>query len=211
MRQRRDVVEIDARVFDYAMMGLVGSQAKILLFLESVGASVTPVKMSASRLAKATGLTRRHVQIVCSRMRERGLLHVKRAETQLGDPDSNRLSILLDSIPETEKPPVDAPTAESKMPQVPRAARPGRAGSALRNRVFSRDGWACVYCGRTVQELPDGEALTADHIVPVADGGPTVEGNLVACCTRCNSTKGKKPILEALSRAEGFRNCLPRP
>jgi len=55
--------------------------------------------------------------------------------------------------------------------------------AAVRRAVESRDGSRCVYCGSR-------EEITLDHVVPEAEGGPTVETNLVCCCASCNTTKG---------------------
>jgi len=43
----------------------------------------------------------------------------------------------------------------------------------------------CHYCGRA---FPARE-LTMDHIVPIARGGKTTKGNVVACCKECNTRK----------------------
>jgi 5-methylcytosine-specific restriction endonuclease McrA len=43
----------------------------------------------------------------------------------------------------------------------------------------------CAYCGRTVAP----RELTMDHVVPVARGGRSVRGNVVASCKDCNSRK----------------------
>ncbi|WBO23950.1 HNH endonuclease [Sphingomonas abietis] len=48
--------------------------------------------------------------------------------------------------------------------------------------VIHRDG-SCVYCGTT-------EDLTADHVIPVCQGGPHDMENLVAACHGCNKSKG---------------------
>jgi 5-methylcytosine-specific restriction endonuclease McrA len=44
----------------------------------------------------------------------------------------------------------------------------------------------CYYCGKkfTAKEL------TLDHIVPLARGGKTTTGNVVAACLECNKNKG---------------------
>jgi 5-methylcytosine-specific restriction endonuclease McrA len=52
-----------------------------------------------------------------------------------------------------------------------------------RAKVLERDGWTCVYC--------HGPADTVDHIIPVSQGGPGTEDNLVAACRSCNSRRGK--------------------
>ncbi|MCP3968173.1 MAG: HNH endonuclease [Lentisphaerae bacterium] len=43
----------------------------------------------------------------------------------------------------------------------------------------------CHYCGK---KFPAGE-LTMDHVVPVARGGRSNKGNIVACCKECNNDK----------------------
>jgi hypothetical protein len=55
--------------------------------------------------------------------------------------------------------------------------------NGLRTVVMERDGRRCVYCNAT-------EDLDVDHVVPTSRGGPTVEGNLVTSCRRCNNLKG---------------------
>jgi len=44
---------------------------------------------------------------------------------------------------------------------------------------------ACHYCGKTV----GAEALTMDHVVPVARGGRSTRSNVVPCCGVCNKEK----------------------
>jgi len=43
----------------------------------------------------------------------------------------------------------------------------------------------CAYCGRSVGAA----ALTMDHVVPVARGGRSSKGNVVAACKDCNNRK----------------------
>ncbi len=43
----------------------------------------------------------------------------------------------------------------------------------------------CAYCGREVGS----KALTLDHVVPVARGGKSAKGNVVAACKECNNKK----------------------
>jgi 5-methylcytosine-specific restriction protein A len=43
----------------------------------------------------------------------------------------------------------------------------------------------CHYCGKQV----GADALTMDHVVPVARGGRSTKGNVVPCCEACNKTK----------------------
>lgn len=55
----------------------------------------------------------------------------------------------------------------------------------LRNRVYARDGWRCLWCGST-------QDLTLDHIWPWSLGGEDTEDNLRTLCRSCNSSKGAK-------------------
>lgn len=51
--------------------------------------------------------------------------------------------------------------------------------------VLARDGYECAYCGQ--------DATTVDHIVSLKAGGdPIALDNMVACCKRCNSSKGSR-------------------
>ena len=43
----------------------------------------------------------------------------------------------------------------------------------------------CAYCAREV----GARELTMDHVVPVARGGRSVRGNVVASCKECNNRK----------------------
>ena len=64
--------------------------------------------------------------------------------------------------------------------------------------LFLRDGYTCQYCGTHVADLPFGVFLTRDHILPLADGGPDVWGNVVACCSTCNQRKKRLPCSPAV-------------
>jgi hypothetical protein len=65
----------------------------------------------------------------------------------------------------------------------PSAVRPGTSSwRALRQMIFERDGFACVYCGN----LDD---LACDHVHPRSRGGKNDPSNLVTACKPCNSSK----------------------
>lgn len=60
--------------------------------------------------------------------------------------------------------------------------------------IFRRDGFRCIYCGRT-SLCENGEvALHADHVVPQREGGATVAANLVTSCSRCNVEKNSEGL-----------------
>lgn len=58
---------------------------------------------------------------------------------------------------------------------------------ALRFKVFRRDEFKCVACGRSVK---DGIVLNIEHLHPLSKGGTWAIDNLVTMCFECN--QGKK-------------------
>lgn len=58
--------------------------------------------------------------------------------------------------------------------------------------VFRRDDFQCRYCG--ANSVP----LTVDHLITWETGGPSIEENLVACCRKCNKSRGDMPYEEWL-------------
>ena len=68
-----------------------------------------------------------------------------------------------------------------------------QVGQRLRFRVFLRDRFRCVACGRSpATDL--NTILHADHITPFALGGRTVLENLQTLCESCNLGKGTLPV-----------------
>ena len=57
--------------------------------------------------------------------------------------------------------------------------------------IYLRDGMACAYCGESAIL---GTQLTLDHITPHSNNGTNHETNLVTCCLRCNSARGKRTV-----------------
>ncbi len=64
----------------------------------------------------------------------------------------------------------------------------GRAVPVSRRGVLRRDAHRCAYCA--------GSATTIDHVVPRSRGGGDTWENLVACCVRCNNSKGNRTPAE---------------
>lgn len=60
----------------------------------------------------------------------------------------------------------------------------------LREAVFARDGYRCVYC-EMATDSPE-----CDHIHPVSRGGLTFLQNLATACKPCNRSKGAKTLDE---------------
>lgn len=59
--------------------------------------------------------------------------------------------------------------------------------------IYLRDGLACVYCNGSIS---DGVKLTLDHLKPYIKGGNNDASNLVTCCHRCNSSRGKRSYVK---------------
>jgi 5-methylcytosine-specific restriction endonuclease McrA len=63
--------------------------------------------------------------------------------------------------------------------------------AAERFRVFERDGFCCVYCGKSAV---DGVCLSVafhlDHVYPRSRGGSDLMSNLATACSDCNAGKG---------------------
>ena len=66
---------------------------------------------------------------------------------------------------------------------------------------WKRQGKRCAYCDRL--------ADTIDHAVPLVRGGTNYEGNLVAACKSCNSSKGGRTIMEWRTGRKAQRMTRP--
>lgn len=63
-----------------------------------------------------------------------------------------------------------------------------------RDRVFARDDYRCVYCGKRFAA----DELSIDHVEPRVRGGDQSTGNLVTACKACNTLKGHRRVSEFL-------------
>lgn len=80
-------------------------------------------------------------------------------------------------------------------------------------RELRRTGWwqallqrgECHYCHK---HFPP-EALTMDHVIPVARGGTSTRGNIVPACAACNRTKRHLTPVEQTLRALEDEGALP--
>lgn len=68
-------------------------------------------------------------------------------------------------------------------------------GKRTRFEIFKRDGFQCMYCGKT----PPQAVLECDHIHPVSLGGSDDTENLITSCEDCNRGKSNIP-LESVSK-----------
>jgi 5-methylcytosine-specific restriction endonuclease McrA len=67
-----------------------------------------------------------------------------------------------------------------------------------RSKIFERDGFKCTYCRKQLTRF----SATIDHIQPVSKGGTNAMDNLVTACLHCNSSRGNRPVMEALKAKE---------
>ena len=67
---------------------------------------------------------------------------------------------------------------------------PAHIWRVLREEVFLRDDYTCLYCGAR------GVKLECDHIDPVSKGGSNETENLATACASCNRSKSNKTIEE---------------
>ena len=70
-------------------------------------------------------------------------------------------------------------------------------GWQIKHYIFARDHWQCQYCD---QPSTKNHPLTLDHIIPESSGGPTVVGNLVAACQKCNTKKNNQSLENFLAQ-----------
>lgn len=74
------------------------------------------------------------------------------------------------------------------VPVVP-AYTKAKIKTALRLKIYERDGFKCVYCGSR-------KDLSLDHVKAESEGGATTDGNLVTACKTCNSRKKTKSLAD---------------
>ena len=60
--------------------------------------------------------------------------------------------------------------------------------------LYVRDGFACVYCGASVEQ--DGAQLSLDHLICNVHGGSNKSDNLVTSCRRCNSSRSDRSVTD---------------
>jgi len=68
-----------------------------------------------------------------------------------------------------------------------------------RLRVFERDGYKCRYCAKQLTRF----TATLDHLQPVSEGGDNSFDNLATACLHCNSRRGARPVMDALTKVVG--------
>lgn len=65
-----------------------------------------------------------------------------------------------------------------------------RTSGFAKDFVNKNEGALCIYC----EDELNLENATADHIVPISDGGNNCQVNLIVCCKDCNTERGNLPF-----------------
>jgi 5-methylcytosine-specific restriction endonuclease McrA len=68
-----------------------------------------------------------------------------------------------------------------------RSGRQAALAHQIALELAERRGWLCHWCAATLTP----STVTADHLVPVSEGGGNGRENIVAACKRCNSARGR--------------------
>ncbi len=76
-------------------------------------------------------------------------------------------------------------------------------GQERRLAIYLRDGMACCWCGAT---LEDDTRLTLDHVIPVSKGGNNTNGNLITSCSKCNTSRGNRSVVEFANAVADYLN-----
>jgi 5-methylcytosine-specific restriction endonuclease McrA len=101
-------------------------------------------------------------------------------------------------IPGRDEPPSEIPEPTGELTEYDRPPN-----QTVRVRLYARDGYQCLYCGRDMTH--DVRARCLDHVVPYIQGGTNREQNLVTCCKPCNAKKsGRIPEAAGMKRPSGF-------
>ncbi|HEY9634388.1 MAG TPA: HNH endonuclease [Coleofasciculaceae cyanobacterium] len=85
----------------------------------------------------------------------------------------------------TKKPAATRSQSKSKLDKEKRSRH---IPASVRVSVLHRDGYKCVYCGRSAKQVQ----LEVDHIVAFSTGGSNDPSNLQTLCFDCNRGKGAR-------------------
>lgn len=90
------------------------------------------------------------------------------------------------------KPKVKKPAAikSHSQPTQDKEKRSRHIPASVRVSVLHRDGYKCVFCGRSPKQVQ----LEVDHIVPFSKGGSNDLSNLQTLCFDCNRGKGSRRL-----------------
>jgi 5-methylcytosine-specific restriction endonuclease McrA len=71
-----------------------------------------------------------------------------------------------------------------------------RTSGFAKEFVDKNEGSLCLYCENELSH----ENATADHIVPISEGGNNCQVNLIVCCKDCNAERGNSEFKSYLFR-----------
>lgn len=71
-----------------------------------------------------------------------------------------------------------------------------RTAGYAREFVINHKKAKCLYCEKFLNQ----DNATADHIIPISNGGNNCQVNLIVCCKDCNSERGNLDFMSYLSR-----------
>lgn len=89
--------------------------------------------------------------------------------------------------PKTKK---SAATKSQSKPKPDKEKRSRHIPASVRVSVLHRDGYKCVFCGRSAKQVQ----LEVDHKVPFSQGGGNDASNLQTLCFDCNRGKGARRL-----------------
>lgn len=74
----------------------------------------------------------------------------------------------------------------------------GRKNTYVKEKkeIIKRDGTACFYCGRLLED-----DITLEHLIPLTAGGLNNLSNMVLAHENCNSKMNHKPLVEKVNHA----------
>jgi 5-methylcytosine-specific restriction endonuclease McrA len=71
-----------------------------------------------------------------------------------------------------------------------------RTSGYAKTFIDTHDESKCLYCEIDLNN----DNATADHIIPISNGGNNTQVNLIVCCNDCNSERGNTEFKEFLKR-----------
>jgi HNH endonuclease len=80
--------------------------------------------------------------------------------------------------------------------------------AALRRAVLERAQGRCEYC--QLSQVGQEATFHVDHVHPLADAGPTTEGNLALACVSCSLKKGARIAAPDPTTQQDVRLFNPR-
>jgi len=71
-----------------------------------------------------------------------------------------------------------------------------RTSGFAKDFIDKNKGSVCIYCEQELNQ----ENATADHIIPISNGGNNCQVNLIVCCKECNNERGNLEFKSFISK-----------